>query len=134
MADQQPGRRALTRNAADKEAVKLATRVEKDKVKRFGDVMRAVLKTAEGRELIWILLRGTGIYDSVFHRDPGVMAFNAGRQNWGQQLLADILDIDSDGYLVMEREARDRAIRDQAAIDAAQTPSAEAQEHSDESS
>lgn len=132
MADQP--RRALTRNAADKEAVKLATRVEKDKAKRFGDVMRAVLKTAEGRELIWILLRGTGIYDSVFHRDAGVMAFNAGRQNWGQQLLADILDIDSDGYLVMEREARDRAIRDQAAIDAAQTPSAEAQEHSDESS
>lgn len=133
MADEKRPR-ALTKNAADVDSVKNAKRVEKDRAKRFGDVMRAVMATPAGRELLWMLLRGAGIYENVFHRDAGVMAFNAGRQNYGQQLLADILDNDPAGYLVMEREARDRDARERAAIDAAQTPGAGSPGADDESS
>lgn len=123
--------RALTKNAGDPESVKNAARVETDRERRFGIVMKTILALPEGRELIWLFLRGAGIYENVFHRDPGVMAFNAGRQNWGQKLLADVLDIDSEAYLVMEREARDRETREAAAIDAAQTPSAGTVERDD---
>lgn len=120
--------RAAVRNAADPQQVKDAGRRDKRDVALFDDQLRAVLDTPAGRALLWAILRRSGLYTTVFHRDPGVMAFNAGRQNFGQELLDAVIAADRRLYLLMEREARERDSRDDAAVEAAHTPSADSQE------
>lgn len=123
--------RAAVRNAADPQQVKDAGRRDKRHAAWFVDNLRAVMGAPFGRALMWELLGKARIYASVFHRDPGLMAYNSGRQDFGHQLLAEIIAADAALYLLMEREARERDQRDNAAVDAAQVPSVESQERSD---
>lgn len=99
-------------NAADPKAVKEAARKDKERAARYRDNLQEVLGTPSGRLVMWELLSVAGVFESMFHRDAGVMAYNAGRQDFGHRIMADILAADETLYLVMEREARERATRD----------------------
>jgi hypothetical protein len=114
--------------------VKRAGRIEKDRAGRFRELLTAVLGLPAGRALLWELLGRAKVNASVFHRDQAVMAYSSGRQDFGHELLAEIIAADSTLYLQMEREARDRDKRDDATVDAAHIPSADKQERSSESS
>lgn len=118
----------VVKNAADPAQVKRAGRIERDKAKEFGALMQATMASADARALLWALLGRAKIYQSVFHRDSNVMAYNAGRQDFGHEIMAEIIAADPALYLQMEREARDRDTRDERLNDAAHTRNADAAE------
>lgn len=118
-------RKPLVSNAGDPKQVKEAARVEKSRAERFGLDLKGTLETMPGRALLWALIGRARVYGSVFHRDAGVMAYNAGRQDFGHELMAEIISTDPALYLTMEREARDRDTRDRAEEEALTTPRAD---------
>lgn len=116
---------ALVRNAGDPDQVKRAERHDKDRAKRFGETLKATLQHADGRALLWALIGRAKVNASVFSRDAVVMAYNSGRQDFGHELMAEIIGADASLYLRMEQEARDRDTRDEQAIDAAHVANAD---------
>lgn len=113
----------LQRNAADREQVKYARRVERRAQERVTASLQVVMQTAEGRLVLWELLERAGIYRSIW--DPSArIHYNAGRQDYGHEILGLMLEADADLYLEAEREARDRKRRQARETEAVQTPTA----------
>jgi hypothetical protein len=97
--------RAFQRNAADPEQIRYAERKVKQAEDRFLDALRSVLATSAGRIVAWELLTRAGIYASIW--DPSArIHYNAGRQDFGHELLAAFVRADENLYQLMEREQR----------------------------
>jgi hypothetical protein len=75
------------------------------------------------RLVMWELLSQAGVYGSVWHASA-LIHYNAGRQDFGHELMAQLLDADEGAYDLMTKEARERAKRTAAEQDAAHTPPA----------
>ena len=119
--------RQAVRSASDPQQVKKAARRDdrKDELRR--DAIRFVLSQPLGRTFLWNLLEEVGVYRTVM--DPIELAhYNAGRQDVGHKLMADLIGVDADAYDQMTKEARIRARRTDAEIEAAHTPNAEEQD------
>jgi len=115
--------RSLQRNAADPRQVKYAARKERQLHDRVRDALRTVLSTPAGRIVLWDLLVRAGIFRSVWENSARIH-YNAGRQDYGHELLAALVEADEDGYQLMEREMRAwQRSQDQEAA-AVQTPAA----------
>ena len=69
--------------------------------------IRALMKLAAGRRVVWRLLEYAGVWRSVFNPEPLRMAFAEGQRNLGLQLLGWVMDECPDEYDLMMREARD---------------------------
>jgi hypothetical protein len=110
-----------------------ARRASRRRAPSSGDRSARDVGHADGRALLWALIAPREHLRSVFHRD-GRDGVQRGRQDFGHELMAEIIAADSALYLLMEREARERDTRDDAAVDAAQIPSADTQERRNESS
>lgn len=97
-------------NAADRKQVRNAGRRTKSRERRFQNALRAVMATPEGRLLFGErrlgLLARAGCYRSVFSQNPVEMAYNAGRQDFGHQMMALLAEASEKLYLDMERETR----------------------------
>jgi len=108
----------MTYNAARpthiEHAEEAATRLAKEERR----ATQEVLKTYEGRRLLWRILSACGIHESVYRGTPTDTAFRAGRQDLGHQLQAWLLDANDSLYDQMAREARARA-RQQQTVDRA---------------
>lgn len=115
--------RALVRNASDASQVKRAARLEADGEEQKRARLQAVLQTPHGRAAMWDLLESAGVFRSIYHASA-LIHYNAGRQDFGHELMARLLEADEAGYLVMEQEARDRKRRANRNIDAATTAAA----------
>lgn len=98
--------RAAVKNAADREQVTRAERAEKRIEERFQASLQAVMATPEGRLVLWSYLGRFGVYRGVYAESPQRMAFEAGRQQCGHDLLADLVRASDELYQVMEREMR----------------------------
>lgn len=122
--DEQVRSRSLQRNAADPTQVKFAERKARQQEELFGAGLRQVLDTEAGRVVLWGLLERAGIYRSIW--DPSAkIHYNAGRQDFGHELLALIVEASPENYLQMEAEARRRAAftaREAAAVQQATEP------------
>lgn len=68
--------------------------------------MRFVLGHRRGRALLWWLLGVAGVEEGSFNPNALLMAHNEGRRSVGNQLRAEILEVDEELYLTMQREAR----------------------------
>ena len=112
--------RAEVRNAADPQQVRRAARKEKDREALLADALRSTLSQPAGRFVLWDLLERAGIYTSVFAASDRIY-YNAGRQDFGHELLALLVACDEDLYALMEKEARDRKVRENRSTDAAHT-------------
>ena len=67
--------------------------------------IRDALETRAGRRMLWWALGiSRAIGNSPFAIDPHVTAFNCGEQNVGNQLLSRIMEVNPDGFLVMQKE------------------------------
>lgn len=124
--------RAQVRNASSERQIRRADRKAKELDDRKVDAMRQVLAMPVGRRLVWELLRMSRIYERVWDPDPLKMAFNAGQQDYGQDLLDLCLEANTDLYMVMEREARAWMRREDRDTDASHAASAENEEPSDD--
>lgn len=80
--------------------------------------LSALLSTPVGRRYLRRLLAFGKIGQQPFTTNALTMSFQCGELNVGQQILADILSVNPDGYVMMQKEAndewntRDQAIRD----------------------
>lgn len=116
--------RAEGRNAADPRQVKRAGRLERDRAEQLRAHVVAVLTTESGRAVFWELLERAGVYRSIWTPNSEIH-YKAGRQDFGHELMALIVDASEEGYELMEREARARRKRDERSTDAAHTAPAE---------
>jgi hypothetical protein len=116
--------RALVKNAADPQQVKRATRKEQDRERQRIDAIRATMATPAGRFVLYELIEMAGAYRSIYEPNATIY-YRAGRQDYGHELMALLIQADEDAYDLMQREARTRAKREAAEIDAAHTPAAE---------
>lgn len=107
------------KNAADPAQVKRAGKHDKRKAASFLEDLRAVMSAPVGRSFVWALISRSGIYSSAFHANANVVYFTIGRQNFGQQLLADAIEASTELYQLMEREARETQRLEDTARDAA---------------
>lgn len=115
--------RAEVRNAADREQVTRAGRREREREVRRLAIIRGVLETTSGREFCWNLLTAAGVFKSVWH-SSALIHYNSGRQDFGHELMADLIRADEGAYELMNREARERARRANAETEAAHTATA----------
>ncbi|HXS30594.1 MAG TPA: hypothetical protein VN755_07150 [Steroidobacteraceae bacterium] len=122
MADQDAG--ATVRNAAAPRQVKRAGRLEKERrEKELADV-RVVCDTEEGRRFIFRLMGHCKVFESVYGVD---LAYQAGKQDVGHYLMAEVNDANDELLFRMMREAKTAKQREDAANDAINA-SSEAQE------
>lgn len=100
--------RVLVKNASDPQQVRRAERAERRAAAEQRAALRAVLDTPEGRRVFWGLLSDAGVYRSIWSPNAQIH-YNAGRQDFGHELQARLLEADENLYDLMAREARARA-------------------------
>ncbi len=81
------------------------------------------MNTPSGRLVFWELIRTCGTYASVWEASAKIH-YNAGRQDVGHEILADLIAVDPNLYQLMEREMRTLQAKEQAEIEALHAPSA----------
>jgi hypothetical protein len=108
-------------NTADPKQVGARARRAKDAARRRHDDTKAVLSTPAGRRLIWYLLERAGVFESVMGPD-GVIQYQAGRQDFGHEIMALVEASDPEAIFALMREARDERIKEQRTQQAEQTP------------
>lgn len=121
---QPPARNTAQRSATDPKQIRLARRLEQRRQVRLAAAIKSVMNTQEGRLMMWELLGTCGIFSSVWEASAKIH-YNAGRQDVGHELLADLHAVDTNLYLLMEREMRALAAREQSEIDASHTSGAD---------
>lgn len=99
--------RARVKNAADEGQVKDAKEREKLGLEKDQNDLRWVMSMPQGRRFLWRILEGCGIYKSSFTGSSETF-FLEGQRNVGLKLLAEIMEADSESYMLMQREARAR--------------------------
>lgn len=111
---------SLVKNAGDPRQVKTAELFEKRRIERHRNAVAAVLGSLEGRIVFAQLIRRAGVYRSIWHPSSEIH-YNAGRQDYGHELMAELVDVDENLYQLMEREEWAWAKREQASIEATHT-------------
>ena len=114
-------------NAADPRQVKAASRRQKDARRQELEDVRAVLASRPGRRFIWRLLERCKVFGSVMATD-GVIQYQAGRQDFGHELMALLEESDGEALFTLMREARDERIKQERSRAADNTPSAGGEE------
>lgn len=115
--------RALVGNAADREQVQRASRKTHDRRALEIADLREVLSTRAGSRTLWRLLEHCKTFESIW--DPSVrIHVNAGRQDVGHWLMAEIEQADDAALFRLMQDARARAKREANENEAAQTPRA----------
>jgi hypothetical protein len=109
--------RAITSDAGDPRAVRRAQRLERRRTEAFNLALLEVLQSPAGRAVLWELLARAGVYRSVWDNSARIH-YNAGRQDFGQELIGTIVDADEKLYLLMEAEGRARAKREDREVEA----------------
>lgn len=122
--------RPLVQNAADPRQVAHAGRKEKQARERELEDLRLILLTAEGRRFLWRVLGYCRFATDVW--DPSSrIHFNAGLQNVGHWVLAEITAADEEAFYLMMRENRDRQRRTNTEAEAIRTDRADARREID---
>lgn len=102
----------LTRNASDRDELEEIARQERQNERIDADVLRKVMMSPNGRSWLWRLLEWCDAHSDPFV--PGVdgereTSRNLGRQIVGKHLMLQAMGASTDLYLVMMREAREKA-------------------------
>lgn len=90
-------------NAADVQQVDKAKQKElRGRERELNDLL-AVMSTKEGRRYMWRLLAHCKVFGSVWH-GSALIHYNAGMQDVGHFILADINDLNPDLLVMMIKE------------------------------
>ena len=85
---------------------KAAAKVTQSNINAMAVVM---LERREGRDYLWWLLSIAGVNQSAMTGNALTTAFNCGKQDLGNQILAHVLEISPNGYMTMLKEHNDAA-------------------------
>jgi hypothetical protein len=75
------------------------------------DDLKFVMGNKQGRRFVHRLLQECGVFRSVFHTEPVVMAFNEGGRNMGLKLFAEIHEHCPARYAEMIKEHKEHGRR-----------------------
>lgn len=125
-----PNPRAAVRNASDPHQVRRAARKEQDRERLTLTAIESVMRTTDGRLVMWDLLSRCGVFGSIWHPSAEIH-YRAGKQDMGHEIQALLLQASEDLYDLMAREARARAKREASETDAHHTARSEDQGASD---
>jgi len=93
----------VTGNASDPRLVRDAERFEKMRAERFTNALATIMSLPEGRVVLAELLDRARVFESVWARDASIH-YNAGRQDFGHELMAVMVDVNEDLFQTMQRE------------------------------
>lgn len=96
-------KKALVGNASDAQQVKSAARKERDVSERAMEDMRFVLAQPQGRRVFWRLLEKCRVFNSI-HETSSLIHYNAGQQDLGHYIMAEIARADEDKLFLMMKE------------------------------
>jgi hypothetical protein len=119
--------RALVRNAADPKQVRFAERMERRQQERYQNALAAVLATPEGRVVLCALIKRAGVYRSVWAPSAEIH-YRAGRQDYGHELMAELIGTNELAYQQMEREEWEWLKLQERSIDAQHTDRAKTED------
>lgn len=98
-------KKPLISNAADESQVKnTATKVKLTRDSELND-LRFLLSTSQGRRFFWRFLSHCRVFGSVWEQSAKIH-YNAGKQDIGHFLQAEIVEADQDMYFKMMTEAK----------------------------
>jgi hypothetical protein len=92
-------------NAANPKDVKKSEEKEKSKRERELLDLITILQLQEGRRLLWRLMSETGVFKSVWEPSAKIH-YNAGQQDFGHFIMAEIVAADQDKLFLMMSEAK----------------------------
>lgn len=101
--------RALVANAGDEQQVRKAARSEKWLAQRRANDWRTIVGSPEGRRVLWSLLEQCKVFESIMETSARIY-YNAGRQDFGHLIIAEITTADPLAWLLMQREAGEYTI------------------------
>jgi len=109
--------RTLIRNAADPEQVAKAGKVQDRRQKELVAAFNDILKTYQGRLwLYWLLeqcgLESFGVFTLSYMGNVEDALVNEGRRRVGNQVMAAIVELNPEYYVMMMKEAKDRRAND----------------------
>lgn len=114
--------RALQKNAASLDQREFAERKERQRDKRRRALVGRILNTYDGREFVWDELARSRMFDKAITSDVHLMYEHLGRRSHGLALY-DELKAFPELFRQMEKEADDRATREDREREAAQADS-----------
>lgn len=92
--------------AADPKIVKEKGQKAKSRAERDIDDVATILSDIRGRRFLWRYLQECGVFKTSFNNSGSVTAFNEGMRNIGLKLLAEIMEADSEAYVLMAKESK----------------------------
>lgn len=98
-------------NAGDRKAIRQAEKSARLAEAQRREVVGGILSVAPGRQWVHDLLAACHIFDTPFAGVDPQTNFNCGQQNVGLRIFADVMQ-HPDSYLLMMKEANERAITD----------------------
>lgn len=90
----------LVKNAASEKQVKRASEQEKLKKEDLTKDMRSILKTNEGRRVVWHLLEHCNVFGSIW-RPSAEIHYLSGVQDVGHKILSMVNDADPEALIKM---------------------------------
>lgn len=94
-----------TRNASNPEQVKAAGSRDKRLREIELNDLRHVLQSDQGRRFMWRVLSHCRVFESIWH-NSALIHHNAGRQDVGHYLMAEIVEADENLFLQMMKESK----------------------------
>ena len=98
-------KKSLVKNAADHKQVKEATKKEKSKRHCELKDLALVLREPYGRRVLWRLLSKCQTFGSIWEPSAKIH-YNAGQQDLGHFIMAEIEEADQDALFLMMKEAK----------------------------
>lgn len=96
-------------NAADRKEIRKAEKTSAIADRERGQFVSNLLDTTIGRRWMHDLLVTCHVFQNPFTSDSHMTAFGCGELNIGQRLFADVVTYSPDNYILMMREANERA-------------------------
>jgi hypothetical protein len=94
-------------NAADEQSLAESAKREKNQRSQELDDLQKILTMPEGRRVIWRFLEHTNAFASIWENSARIH-YNAGRQDVGHFIIAEVEAAAQDALFVMMKEAKDR--------------------------
>lgn len=111
---------------SDRAQIRKAYEQSKEDKLRLDNAVKAMLQHPDTRfYLNWLLEIGM-VGQQPFNLDPQATSFNCGQLNVGNQILAHILEVDTDGYVLMRKEVENARRNRTPRVDSEPEPDADA--------
>jgi len=95
-------------NAGDAQAVAKRQKSQKTRELQKKAALRKIMGDPEGRMWMWDLLGRCGAFQLSFSREALIMAFNEGRRDVGNHLIAEITRLNPELYMRMVNENQEK--------------------------